>query len=340
MRKNCVILYNPPPEGSTRWDDLDTLYQLKEISEIYGQSGWNVSSVAFEGSLADIEQNLRSEDPDFVFNLVERVSGTDRLAYIAPAFLEYLGYPYTGCTASNLGLLATKTQQKIMLRQGGLPTADFIAPDGQNYFREDKNKNSKFIVKSDSEHASFFMTADNVVTGVQNARQKMAAMEHRHGGQWIAEEFIAGREIFVPMIEDQDGQCKVLMPAELRLLNKQPLGNEIYDFDKKWVEYEPGYDPKTAPMTHYFDFPERDQAMIENLRVISKTCWDFLGLKGYARLDFRLDDDGNPWILEINPNPWLAKCGVFVEAAALEGISCDELFMGLVPQTKMQKKAA
>src|SRR5690606_34390114 len=72
-----------------------------------------------------------------------------------------------------------------------------------------------------------------------------------------------------------------------------------------------------------FDFPSGDQSLLRRLARLARQCWRLFGLRGYARVDFRVDRSGEPWILEINANPCLSPDAGFAAALAQAGIPFD-----------------
>jgi len=74
---------------------------------------------------------------------------------------------------------------------------------------------------------------------------------------------------------------------------------KIITYDAKWNEHSFGFDHIVAR----YDFPAEERLLLERLAAIARQCWDLFGLSGYARVDFRLDANGMPWVLEVNGNP-------------------------------------
>ncbi len=115
---------------------------------------------------------------------------------------------------------------------------------------------------------------------------------------------------------------EVLPPAEIRF-DAYPEGKpRIVDYRAKW-------EPDSFEYRHTnrsFEFAAGDELRIEGLKEASAACWKLFDLRGYARVDFRMDESGTPWILEINANPCLAPDGGFPAAACRAGISLDRLW--------------
>jgi len=226
---------------------------------------------------------------------VETVWGRGVHAPLAPAMLTQLGVPFTGGGAASLAACGDKLLAKRIMTGAELPTPDWSEPPHWRNIGE-----GSWIVKSVTEDASLGLDDDAVVTGREAVAARAQASAARYGGRWFAERFIDGREFNVALIE-QDGAPFVL-----------PIGEMVFD---KWVEGRPriiGYAAKWdencveySDTMRHFHWREREPALNRTLEQLSKDCWTLFGLSGYARVDFRVDAEGQPYILEINPNPCL-----------------------------------
>ena len=101
---------------------------------------------------------------------------------------------------------------------------------------------------------------------------------------------------------------------------------KIMDFAAKWAKGS----FKEVHTSRTFDFPPSDQSLLENLQELGKRCWKLCHLKGYVRIDFRIDDEGRPWLLEINANPYLDPDGAFVKACEVGGFNFLETISYIV----------
>ena len=171
----ALIVYSGALEGesSASADNQDTLMQVAEISNLLKQMEINVKEIALIGSIGEIEHYLMDNPPDFIFNLVETLRGTDGLIYLAAGLFESLHIPYTGCSALCLALLSSKIRQKKLLTVAGLLTADFVTG-----FKEPNCSEGPWIVKSDTEHASVGMSAESVV---ETLNQPARSFYHKTG---------------------------------------------------------------------------------------------------------------------------------------------------------------
>lgn len=315
--KTVALLYNPPLDQNAT-DQTDTIIQLEEIGQLLKTAGYNAVPVSFGERMQDAETQLRKLKPDMVFNLVESARGEDRLLYTAAALLEFMGLPYTGCSAAALAVLASKIRQKELLKRFGLPTAPFITLD-----KPSSDHDGKWIVKSDDRHASFGMDGSNITTDRNKTLELIRAKENKFGGLWFAEAFIVGREFNVSIIQ-KDGQACVLPVAEMTY-NHTPISDRIIDYAAKWDEESFEYDA----YQRCFEFEKQDHFIVEKLRTLTLECWHAFGLSGAARVDFRVDNKGNIFILEVNANPCLSADAGLSAAALRAGILHSVLILGL-----------
>jgi D-alanine-D-alanine ligase len=317
-----VALVYSGGNGMSSPDNQDTLIQMEEVNALLHLLEIDVQPVAFDDSFSNLETILSKIEPDIIFNLVETVKGTDSLSYTATAFFEYLNIPYTGCPAIALSLLSSKIRQKELLLLAELPTPDFISnccsrlPEG-----------GPWIVKSVTEHASVGMNSESVVKTSVEAKKIIFDKQNALGGRWFAERYIDGREFNLSLLSGKNGSLQVLPAAEI-LFNNYPNGApKIVDYAAKWETNSFAY----SATVRRFDFNEDDNALLLQLRDLCHQCWELFKLKGAARIDFRVDNFGNPWILEVNANPCLSSDAGFMAAAKKKGISKQNVIKQLLP---------
>lgn len=308
-------------------DNQDTLIQLTEISEILLSLGFEVIQIACNESIATLETSLLKTQPDFVFNLVETLNGSDKLIYLAAALYEMQKLPYSGCDAISLATLSSKLNQKRLLRLACLPTAEFFSQSGPNKLFDVSFEQKSWIVKSDSEHASVGINSDSVVKNTNAAIKKIEQKTNQFGGVWFAEEFVDGREFNLSIIETENGLPRVLPAAEIVFENFPQHLPKIVDYAAKWDSESEVY----AATKRSFEFTSNDQVLLTTLEDLCVKCWFLFQLKGAVRVDFRVDKNGQPWILEINANPCLSSDAGFMAAADRAGLTPNDIIKMLLP---------
>lgn len=294
-------------------DDRDVLVQVDCVQRSLVTLGHEVSVIGCSLDLDRLRNHLQQLQPDVVFNLVETLGQSDRLAPLAPLLFETIGQPYTGAPADTLWLTTSKLATKKHLRDAGLPTADWLSGDHDG----PQTLKGPFILKAVFEHASFGMDDSAVidVDGEFELRRKLSETAARLRRPCFAEQYIDGREFNLSLL-CQRGGVQVLPPAEIRFEGFAAGQPKIVGYQAKWAADSPEY--LGTPRT--FDFPATDQRLLDQLRSLAETCWQRFALRGYARVDFRVDQSGQPWILEINANPCLSPDAGFAAALRQAGV--------------------
>jgi D-alanine-D-alanine ligase len=335
-----AILFNAIGESATT-DELDVLVQLEAISASLERLGHTVERIPCTLDIQKAMGALERSKADTVFNLVESLEGYGRLIYLIPSVLDALGVSYTGSSADALFLTSHKILAKERLRSAGLPTPDWAGPwpDGAMTSlvpkRSRSRRRSSFIVKSVWEHASFGIDDDMVVHEADGEKLLRVLEEWapRLRGECFAEEFIDGREFNISMIAEAGGPC-VLPIAEIVFIDYPAGKPKIVGYKAKWEEESVEY--RCTPRS--FDFPPRDKALLAALGGLCRSCWKLFDLGGYARVDFRVDGKGRPYILEINANPCISPDSGFIAACRQGGLDYDAVIGRIVEDSLRREK--
>ena len=312
---HILVLHNKI-EGNATAADSDVLVQAEAFSGALRLAGHTVDSMPVTLNLDALQQSVLSAGVDLAVNLVESLGGHDRLAPLAPTLLDVLGCPYTGAPASALSLLSDKVLAKDRLSGSGLPTPDWCIGGHCYPEAEDGNPRSfptAYIVKPRYDHASCGIDSSAIVSASSpnDIDIAIADRQQRLGRACFAERFVDGREFNLSILAGPHGP-EVLPPAEIVFADFSPDRPRIVDYDAKWEPESFGY--RHTPRR--FSFPESDTGLLNELAELTSACWRLFGLQGYARVDFRVDPDNRPWILEVNANPCLSPDAGF--AAAVE----------------------
>jgi D-alanine-D-alanine ligase len=310
----AVVLHSEIQEEAGR-DEKDVLVQADVVSSTLAELGYKPVTIPFSLNVAQTANLLREIAPAFVFNLVETVEGQGSLIHIAPSMLDYLRLPYTGAGTEATFLTSNKVLAKKCLIAANIATPSFCLPyeDSENMFIE-----GAYIIKSVWEHASTWLDENSIVPAgnLQSIRQAILTQQKKLGVPCFAEAFVEGREFNLSLLAGDEGP-EVLPPAEIRFDDFPPGKFRVVDYRSKWVEdsFEYHHTPRC------FDFPKEDVPLLENLTRIALQCWRVFGLRGYARVDVRVDKSGRPWVLEINTNPCLSPDGGFCAAVERSGLT-------------------
>ena len=307
-----------------RADERDALVQVEAIATALHDLACTITVHSVGLNLDRLRGWLRRERPHVVVNLVEALGGHGRLIHLVPALLEAVGVAFTGVGSLAMALTTDKLATKRALRRAGLPTPDWCAPDDGVAFAALPDA---CIIKPVWEDASLGIDDDAVVQ-IEQPRQLRAELRRRlqyTHTECFAERFVPGREFNLSLLAD-NGECRVLSPAEI-VFQRFPAGKpRIVGYAAKWTEgsFEYEHTPRR------FGFSEPDAPLLLELSTLARACWRLFRLRGYARVDFRVDRHGRPWILEVNANPCLAPDAGFLAAARHDGLSSADVIERLL----------
>ena len=301
MPKPIAILHDAhaaqgPPDQS------DTLLEARAIATTVRGLGFAPTIVPVSLDLAALERTLAELAPAVVFNLVESLEGRGRLVDVVPALLESRAIPFTGCSASAIGLTSDKPLAKRLLSDAGIATPAAFGEGATG---------GEWIVKSVWEHSSLGLDDDSVVDAACVA-QTIERRRAQHGGDWFAEQFIPGRELNVALLAEPAG-ARVLPVAEMRFDGFPASKPRIVGYAAKW-------DTASVEYRHTTRSFAVEAELAARVARIALDCWDLFGLRGYARVDLRVDERGEPCVLEVNANPCLSPDAGYAAALAEAGI--------------------
>jgi D-alanine-D-alanine ligase len=330
-----IIAHNAVSDADAP-DERDVLVQTAAVRAALAELGHESALLPCTLDLADVQRRLSERQADLVFNLVESLDGRGRLIHLVPSLLDALGIPYTGSCAEAILVTSHKVFAKERLAALRLPTPSWIGPVPADIPRVSPpgsaaDSSLRWIVKSLWEHASIGLDEASTVLCERGA-DVVALLRDRaphFGGACFAERFIEGREFNLSLLAGPAGP-DVLSPAEILFEGYAADDLRIVGYRAKWDEssYEFHHTPRR------FDFPPEDAALLKRLGDLAKECWRAFGLNGYARVDFRVDAHGQPWILEINANPCLSPDAGFAAALQASRVSYPAAIARILADTR------
>ncbi len=328
---NIVILHNAVSSDDSP-EDLDTLAQVRSISDSLCRLGHRSVAAPCTLDLAALRETLLECRPHVVFNLVESLGGTDSLSYLASALLDALGLPYTGNSTEAHFTTNHKLMAKQMMQLAGLPTPHWLSDGCGPATRSTGCPGAAplqppCIIKSVWEHGSRGLDDDNVIRqgDSERVRHRLREFTAGMGRPHIAEQFIDGREFNLPLLDGPDGPQ--ILPIGEMDFSSFPAGKpRIIGHRAKW--HESSFEFNNTP--RHFHFLEHDRPLVGQLNRLALECWRLFGLRGYVRVDFRVDPAGQPWILEINTNPCISPDAGYAAALAEAGMEYDDAIHRIV----------
>ncbi len=309
--ERVVILFNYVDEHSPP-DERDVLIQVEAVERALRELGCKTFRLPFSLDVAAAAKRLRRLSPDLVFNLSESVAGDGQLIQLAPSLLDHLRLPYSGCSKEALMLTSNKLVAKRILRLAGIATPEWLSPGDP--IPTPWNGNERFLIKSAWEHASNWLNDESLTTAArpEELLQRLERRRREAGGDFFAERYIDGREFNLSLLAGE-----LLAVPEMRFVDFPEGRPKLVDYRAKWDEGSFEF----QHTVHSFDFTEADRPLLERLEESARRCWQLFGLRGYARVDFRVDGEGKPWVLEINANPCISPDSGFVATALRSGLT-------------------
>jgi D-alanine-D-alanine ligase len=294
---------------------------IQEVYEALKKVGHNPIFLRVDGTRDSLLELAQSET-DLVFNLVESFAGDDAQDTNVAGYLELLGRKFTGAGSSGLYLAQDKALAKKIFTFHGIHTPYFSTVYRG---RTEHSHDIQFpvIVKPAREDGSIGIHFGAVCGSIKELMERIDYIHAEFDTPALIEEFIEGRELYVGVVGNQKPEALPVVELDL---SKLPEGTpKIAGAEVKWEEDTEAY-KATKPF-----FPEDlDEPTLAKLRETAIQAFQALQLRDYGRIDFRLDPQGKPHVLEVNPNPYLLPSAELSMAAKKSGRSYSELIGEIV----------
>lgn len=220
---------------------------------------------------------------DLVFNIAEGLSGDARESQI-PLFCEMLGIPYTHSSPTVHAIKLDKEFTEYLIKGAGLSKVP-----GHSEF--------PLMVKPNKEGSSKGIMDANVVRNQNELEERIKVLNEKIGGEVLVEEYIDGREFTVSVLGNENPEVLPIVEQKFDFLPKGM--NKIASYELKWF-----YEDSLKNIEEAYDCPAKIDAELEKkLKDTSIAIYKFLGVRDCARLDYRLDEKGDLYFLEINTLP-------------------------------------
>ncbi len=302
------------------------LYNWKTVSSVMGAllaAGHDVRALGVQFELRPIRDEIVGWQPDVVFNLLEEFHGETAYDQNVASYLELLRAPFTGCNPRGLMLSRGKDLSKTLVAYHRIPTPDFAVFPMQRKVKRPPRLEFPLIVKTLSEDASRGIAQASVVNSDEKLAERVAFIHERIGTAAIVEQYVEGRELYVGVLGND--RLRVLPVWELEFGDSSSRANRIATAR---VKHDPVYQERRGILQGPAeDLSPELEARIQRL---AKRIYRTLALDGYARIDFRLANDGTPYFLEANPNPEIAETEEFAQAAAHDGLEYAQLLERII----------
>jgi D-alanine-D-alanine ligase len=321
-RPRVLIVYNLPilPKDHPDYiQEIDVLETVDEVEYALPAEDFETTRFGYARDPRLLLDRLREWPPDVVFNVFEGEADRPATEIYHAALLEWAAVPFVGSTSDALALGRDKVRTKYLLRGAGLPTAPFVVLDEPH--ATDWPHAWPAFVKPACQDASVGIDQGSVVTTPSELAARVEHVFRTYGGPVLVEQYVPGREFHIHVFEEGTS-LHVTPPAEVRF--QAPAGYwPIYTYEGKWNEKSVEFlnTPLIGAVT-------LDSPLQERVTDLCAATHRLVGLRDYARVDLRVTPEGEPFVLEVNPNPQL-NSQILVEGLEAMGRDFAGFIQGL-----------
>ncbi|MCI0379688.1 MAG: hypothetical protein L0215_18950 [Gemmataceae bacterium] len=330
---HVLVLYNQPllpldhPDADSEHMILEG---VRNITDALTEAGYRASTFGLKHDPRVLWTELQQRRPRVVFNLFEgHCHDPETESYVA-GLLQWRGVAFTGSPMLALSMARAKDWTKQLLRGAGLPTPNFVIVDELPV--PPHSLSFPLIVKPARTDASVGLNQDSVCTSHEQLENRVAVILEAYGAPALVEEFVDGREFNVALVELP--QLEFLPPGEIVFVQKEGVW-PILTYDGKWKPDSIDY--QETPTKYPADI---DPKLSRRLGALAKRAYRLLGCRDYARVDFRVNAAGKPFILEVNPNPDISIGAGFATCLNAVDVSYAEFVARLVEQARRRPRNA
>jgi len=281
-------LHQTKADTYAEWDTEETILAVKNALELH-------HDVSLIEANEESYQALLQSKPDIVFNISEGLRGPSREAYI-PAILEMFGIPYTGSDSLTLGICLDKSRTKEILSYYKILTPPFVVVDTLEQLSE-LNIDLPCIVKPLHEGSSKGIYNASVVRTVEELHRQVKRIIGEYEEPALVEKFLTGREFTVAILGN-GSDVRVLPIVEIRFDSLPDGVNPIYSYEAKWI-----WDTLDNPIDVHECPAKINIRLQKEIETICIETYRAMRCRDWCRIDIRLDEQGRPNVLELNPLP-------------------------------------
>lgn len=315
-----ATLLAPAPATDDEFAEWDSPSTLDAVARALAKYGEVVRIEATE----DFPERLRAERPDIVFNIAEGLRGPNREAHV-PAICEFFGIPYSGSDPFTLSLCLDKARTKEILRAHGVATAEWSLVSTHAELDALAKRSLRFplFAKPVHEGSSKGITERNYIPSADLVVPVVSELLERYAQPVIVETFLPGAEFTCGVIGN-DATARVLPIVGMNFDSLPEGALPIYGFEAKWI-----WDRPEEPL-EIFECPATiTDTLRASIERVVLDAYRVLGCRDWSRVDVRLDAEGLPNIVEVNPLPGIlpdpADNSCLPKAARAAGLDYDAL---------------
>jgi D-alanine-D-alanine ligase len=266
-------------------------------------------------------EKFKNVNPEIVFNVAECANGISREAQI-PAMLDMLKIPYTGSDPLTLTTCLDKSRAKEVLSYHNIPTSKFLLVESLDDLKDFK-LNFPVMIKPVAEGSSKGIFNSSFVNNKKDLEERLSENLEKYNQPFLIEEYLPGREFTVAVLGN-NSDTEVLPIVEINF-NELPEGLiPIYSYEAKWIA-----DTRENPLDIFTCPAKVDKDLQEKISKVALQTYKVLRCRDWSRIDIRLDTDGNPNVIEVNPLPGILPDpkdnSCFPKAARAKGLAYNEM---------------
>lgn len=292
------------------------------VIETLSKAGHTVEKLGVYSDLTKIRSAVEEFKPHIVYNLLEEFDGESLFDQNVVSYLELLRVPYTGNNPRGLILGRDKALTKKLLSYHRIKTPKFVVFPKNKKKKVPKWIEYPVIVKCLNEEASLGISQASVVKTEEKLLERIQYIHKTFNTDVIVEEFIEGREFYVGVYGNY--RLHTLPVWELVFKNADNPEKELYSRQAKWNNK---YRSRKGITT---EKAKLDDDLIKKAHDIAKKTYKALEQNGYTRIDLRMNDKNEFYVIEANPNPNIGNEDEFALSAKASGLKYEELLQKIV----------
>jgi D-alanine-D-alanine ligase len=310
---------------------------IGEVAAAARNIGARVEYVPLSYDPMEMLRRVSSLRADVVVNLAESWAGRVRYEPAIAWMLELLRVPYTGASPRALALCLEKPLTRAILASSAVPVPEgwVVASDDARFDPRAFDGDASWIVKPAAQDASHGIDAASVVGTEHTMRDRVGYLLRRGLGRVLIERYVDGREFNVSIIEMNGLAARVLPIAEIDFTEFPNGIPKILTFAAKWDEASDEYRGSKSVLACGLG-----EDLSREIERIALSAWHALELRDYARVDLRVDRQGRPFVIDVNPNPDLSRGAGLSLAAERAGISYEEMVLGILRNAALRTPSA
>jgi D-alanine-D-alanine ligase len=311
------------PKGRRKTD-------VQEVAAVLQKAGHEVTGLAVDGT-PECLRALAQAQADLVFNLVESFGDDDSREPHVAGYYDLLGLHYTGSGLPGLTLAMDKALAKKVVSFHGVATPRW-AVVWRGRLDSAHDIDFPVIVKPAREDGSIGIGFNALAGSIRELMERIDQLHAEFDHPVLIEQYIEGREIYMGVLGNNPAEA--LPPVELDLSHLPKGTPRIAGSEVKWAEGTRAYRGSKVRV------PKLPDEVLEAMRHAAVTAFQALGLRDYARVDFRLTRDGKVYLIEANPNPYLASGAEFIKGARASGRTYGQTILEIVELARARYSTA